>query len=166
MQLDEATEVLTIPISMNSGPASNVSIKYGFQGPLLNVDAACATAAHSIGYTFHMIRNRSLQAAVTGAADSPLAPAVVAAWAALRAGGHIALMRHALAPGTGDPDTFDEIYAFGFRNPWRLTFDSVMQRDYPVVLATTALSGLLVIVGSLLADLLQMALDPRLRDGV
>ena len=30
-----------------------------------------------------------------------------AAWAALRSGGHIALMRHALAPGTGDPANFD-----------------------------------------------------------
>ena len=48
----------------------------------------------------------------------------------------------------------------------RLAFNSVLARDYPVVLATTALSGLLVIAGSLLADLLQMALDPRLRDGV
>ena len=75
----------TIPISMNSGPASNVSIKYGFQGPLLNVDAACATAAHSIGHAFNMIRSGNLQVAVTGAADTPFAPAVVAAWAALRA---------------------------------------------------------------------------------
>lgn len=75
----------TIPISMNSGPGSNVSIKYGFQGPLLNVDAACATAAHSIGHAFNMIRSGNLQVAVTGAADSPFAPAVVAAWVALRA---------------------------------------------------------------------------------
>lgn len=29
-----------------------------------------------------------------------------ALWAALRAGGHVALMRHALAPGTGDPAGF------------------------------------------------------------
>jgi beta-ketoacyl-acyl-carrier-protein synthase II len=75
----------TIPISMNSGPASNVSIKYGFQGPLLNVDAACATAAHSIGHAFNMIRSGNLQVTVTGAADTPFAPGVVAAWAALRA---------------------------------------------------------------------------------
>ena len=75
----------TIPISMNSGPGSNVSIKYGFQGPLLNVDAACATAAQSIGYTFNLIRSGALQIAVTGAADSPFAPGVVAAWAAMRA---------------------------------------------------------------------------------
>jgi 3-oxoacyl-[acyl-carrier-protein] synthase II len=75
----------TIPISMNSGPGSNVSIKYGFQGPLINVDAACATAAHSIGHAYNMIRNGSIQVAVTGAADSPFSPGVVAAWAALRA---------------------------------------------------------------------------------
>lgn len=75
----------TIPISMNSGPGSNVSIKYGFQGPLFDVDAACATAAHSIGTAFNMIRAGGLKVAVTGAADSPFAPGVVAAWAALRA---------------------------------------------------------------------------------
>ena len=28
-------------------------------------------------------------------------------WMALAGGGHVALMRHALAPGTGDPDYFD-----------------------------------------------------------
>ena len=75
----------TIPISMNIGPGSNVSIKYGFQGPLMNVDAACATAAHSVGHTFNLIRNGVLEIAVTGAADSPFAPGVVGAWAALRA---------------------------------------------------------------------------------
>lgn len=75
----------TIPISMNSGPGSNVSIKYGFQGPLMNVDAACATAAHSIGHAYNLIRNGSTQMVVTGAADSPFSPGVVAAWAALRA---------------------------------------------------------------------------------
>ena len=75
----------TIPISMNSGPGSNVSIKYGFQGPLMNVDAACATAAHSIGHAFNMIRSGNVDVVVTGAADSPFSPGVVAAWAALRA---------------------------------------------------------------------------------
>lgn len=75
----------TIPISMNIGPGSNVSIKYGFQGPLMNVDAACATAAHSIGHTFNLIRSGVLEIAVTGAADTPFAPGVVGAWASLRA---------------------------------------------------------------------------------
>ena len=75
----------TIPVSMNAGPAANISIKYGRQGPLVNVDAACATAAHSIGYAFNLIRSGQLQVAVTGAADCAFSPAVVAAWSAMRA---------------------------------------------------------------------------------
>jgi beta-ketoacyl-acyl-carrier-protein synthase II len=75
----------TIPISMNLGPASNVSIWFGFQGPLVAVDAACASAAHSIGQGFNLIRTGMLDIAVTGGADSPFSPAVVAAWCALRA---------------------------------------------------------------------------------
>ncbi|HLO30240.1 MAG TPA: beta-ketoacyl-[acyl-carrier-protein] synthase family protein, partial [Anaerolineales bacterium] len=75
----------TIPTSMNIAPGANISIKYGFQGPLLNVDAACATAAHSIGHAFNMIRSGNLQVAVTGATDCPFSPGVVAAWLSLRA---------------------------------------------------------------------------------
>ena len=75
----------TIPISMNIGPGSNISIKYGFQGPLINVEAACSTAAHSIGYAFHMIRSGNLQVAAAGAADCPFSPAVVAAWSTMHA---------------------------------------------------------------------------------
>jgi len=79
------TSPFTIPISMNIGPGSNISIKYGFQGPLLNVDAACSTAAHSIGNAFNLIRSGSIQAAVAGAADCPFSPTVVAAWSAMHA---------------------------------------------------------------------------------
>ena len=75
----------TIPISMNIGPGSNISIKYKFQGPLINVEAACSTAAHSIGHAFNLIRSGSLKTAVAGAADCPFSPAVVAAWSAMRA---------------------------------------------------------------------------------
>ena len=75
----------TIPISMNIGPGANISIKYGLQGMLVDVDAACSTAAHSIGYAFNMIRSGGLQLAITGAADSPFSPAVAGAWMALHA---------------------------------------------------------------------------------
>ncbi len=79
------TSPFTIPVSMNLGPSSNVSIKYGFQGPLMTVDAACASAAHSIGHAFNLIRTGMLELAVTGGADSPFAPAVVSSWCSLRA---------------------------------------------------------------------------------
>jgi peptide/nickel transport system permease protein len=45
----------------------------------------------------------------------------------------------------------------------RLTYDSILARDYPVIVATTALAGILVIVGNFLADVAQAVLDPRLR---
>lgn len=47
-----------------------------------------------------------------------------------------------------------------------LTFAAYAARDYPTILATTAVSGMLVVLGSLAADLLHAALDPRVRDVV
>ena len=44
--------------------------------------------------------------AVVGHGTAAPAPATEAAWDALRAGGTVALIRHALAPGTGDPPGF------------------------------------------------------------
>ncbi len=40
-------------------------------------------------------------------AGDPTSNSVATAWDALRSGTAVALMRHALAPGTGDPDAFD-----------------------------------------------------------
>jgi 3-oxoacyl-[acyl-carrier-protein] synthase II len=76
---------LVIPLSMNYGPSANVSIRYGFQGPLFTVDAACASAAHSIGYAYNLIRTGQLDIAVTGGADSPFGVAVMEAWATMKA---------------------------------------------------------------------------------
>jgi peptide/nickel transport system permease protein len=40
---------------------------------------------------------------------------------------------------------------------------AVGARDYPVVLASTAVFGALVVIGNLLADLLYAVADPRMR---
>jgi peptide/nickel transport system permease protein len=45
----------------------------------------------------------------------------------------------------------------------RTTFQAILARDYPVILAATALTGSLVVIGNLLADLLHAAVDPRVR---
>ncbi len=52
---------------------------------------------------------------------------------------------------------------FSWPGMGRLAYDSILARDYPVILATTALAGVLVVVGNLLADTAQAALDPRVR---
>ncbi|HVS03384.1 MAG TPA: ABC transporter permease [Thermoanaerobaculia bacterium] len=46
----------------------------------------------------------------------------------------------------------------------RLAWSAMLARDYPLILAVTAWSAALVLVGNLLADLLQAAADPRVRE--
>ncbi len=43
--------------------------------------------------------------------------------------------------------------------------ESAFTRDYPLVLGTVVVYGALIIVGNLVADLLVVAVDPRVRDG-
>jgi peptide/nickel transport system permease protein len=45
----------------------------------------------------------------------------------------------------------------------QVAFQALSTRDYPVILATTAVSAVLVVAGNLLADVLHAAADPRLR---
>jgi peptide/nickel transport system permease protein len=43
-----------------------------------------------------------------------------------------------------------------------LFLDAVFQRDYPVIMAITTISAILVVFGNLLADILYVAVDPRI----
>jgi len=45
----------------------------------------------------------------------------------------------------------------------RTTFQAIVARDFPVILAATAFTAALVVAGNLLADLLHAAVDPRVR---
>jgi len=45
----------------------------------------------------------------------------------------------------------------------RLGFESVSQRDYPVILGLLVFTGILTIVGNLLADIAYAVIDPRVR---
>lgn len=76
---------MTLPILMNNAPASNVSIKFGFKGPLMTIDAACASSSHAIGYAFNLIRFGVVPMVLTGGADSSLSASLIHAWSALRA---------------------------------------------------------------------------------
>jgi peptide/nickel transport system permease protein len=46
----------------------------------------------------------------------------------------------------------------------RLAWGAILARDYPVVIASTALTGVLVVAGNLLGDLLLGLADPQVRD--
>ncbi len=55
---------------------------------------------------------------------------------------------------------------FSWPGMGRLTYEAVKAYDFPLVLASTALAGVLVIIGNLIADLLHAAIDPRVREAL
>ncbi len=52
---------------------------------------------------------------------------------------------------------------FSWPGMGRLMFDAIMQRDYPVVMALTTLTAVVVLLGTLAVDLLYVIADPRVR---
>jgi peptide/nickel transport system permease protein len=54
-------------------------------------------------------------------------------------------------------------YVFAWPGMGRLTVDALFARDYPIIMATTFLSAVMVVTGNLVADLLYAGLDPRIR---
>ncbi len=52
---------------------------------------------------------------------------------------------------------------FSWPGMGRLMYDAILARDYPVVMASSFLFGVIVIVGNLVADLLYAVVDPRIR---
>jgi peptide/nickel transport system permease protein len=54
---------------------------------------------------------------------------------------------------------------FAWPGVGRVFVEAVQARDYPVVMAATAVSAVLVVAGNLLADILAAWLDPRVRSG-
>lgn len=52
---------------------------------------------------------------------------------------------------------------FAWPGVGRVLVEAVQARDYPVVMAAAAISAVLVVLGNMLADILAVAVDPRLR---
>jgi peptide/nickel transport system permease protein len=55
---------------------------------------------------------------------------------------------------------------FGLPGMGRLTVNAILARDYPLVVGSTFVSGLLIIISNFLADLLKAKLDKRLVSGM
>ena len=80
--------------------------------------------------------------------------------------------RNALLPlitliGLSIPDVFGGSLVvenvFAYPGMGRLTVDSVLGKDYTMVMGTTIFFSVLVILGNLIADILYVALDPRIK---
>jgi peptide/nickel transport system permease protein len=67
-----------------------------------------------------------------------------------------------LIPGLiGGSVTFETIFAWP--GIGRLGYEAILARDYPVVIALNFIAAVLTLIGTLLSDLLYMAVDPRIR---
>jgi nodulation protein E len=74
----------SIPRTMNSAAASQVGMSYGLRGPGICVSTACASAGHSIGEAFEMIRAGRADVMLAGGADAPITAPVFKVWEAMR----------------------------------------------------------------------------------
>ena len=74
----------SIPRTMNSAAASQVGMTYGLRGPGICVSTACASAGHSIGEAFEMIRAGRADVMLAGGADAPITAPVFKVWEAMR----------------------------------------------------------------------------------
>lgn len=75
---------LMVPRTMPSAAASQVCMEQGINGPSYAVSSACATANHSVGAAFHMVRYGHARRAVAGGSEAVLAEGVERAWTAMR----------------------------------------------------------------------------------
>jgi 3-oxoacyl-[acyl-carrier-protein] synthase II len=64
--------------------ASNVALDLGLTGPTVGNANSCASGATAIGQAFHAIRDGSVDVALAGGAEAPLAPLTFGAFALIR----------------------------------------------------------------------------------
>ena len=76
---------LTIPKSMVSAPAAQLSMLFGVRGLTFSLSSACASSAHALGEAMHMIRAGRCDVALAGGGEAALTLGSWLGWAALRA---------------------------------------------------------------------------------
>lgn len=77
----EKVPVHAVPTLMSSSTASRIAIRYGFRGPCLTYNTACASGTTAIGEALHAIRSGVVGSAVAGGLDALLSPLAMHAFA-------------------------------------------------------------------------------------
>ena len=73
----------TVPMIMASGPASQVCMQFGIEGPAHTYSIACASSSVAIGEAFRSIRDGYADVIIAGGAEAMLNDGSVAAWQAV-----------------------------------------------------------------------------------
>jgi 3-oxoacyl-[acyl-carrier-protein] synthase II len=74
-----------IPMAISNMAAGNIAIKLNARGICTCIVTACATATHSIGESFHKIRNGEADIILTGGSEAPITPLAVAGFTSMTA---------------------------------------------------------------------------------
>ncbi|MGI6153076.1 MAG: beta-ketoacyl-ACP synthase II [Christensenellaceae bacterium] len=79
------TNPLFIPMMIGNMASGNLAIKYGLKGHNTTVTTACASATHSIGDAFRIIRHGYADAMIAGGAEGALTPLALSGFCGLKA---------------------------------------------------------------------------------
>ena len=74
-----------VPGSIINMVSGYVSIKFGFQGPNISISSACASASHSIGYSYRSVVHGDADMMLAGGAEMGITPLAVAGFNASKA---------------------------------------------------------------------------------
>ena len=74
-----------IPMIISNMAPGLISIYHGAKGPNLSLQTACAAGTHAIGQAYHLIRDGSAEAMITGGVESTVTTLALAGFNAMRA---------------------------------------------------------------------------------
>lgn len=74
-----------IPMLIINLAPGQISIKYGAKGPNVSTVSACATATHSIGDAYHIIKRGDADAMIAGGTESTVTPLGIGGFAVMKA---------------------------------------------------------------------------------
>ncbi len=74
-----------IPMMIGDMASGQLSIRYGAKGPNLSIITACATASHSIGESFWMVKRGDADVMITGGAEACMAKIAFAGFSSMKA---------------------------------------------------------------------------------
>ncbi len=81
----ERTSPLLIPMLIIDMASGAISMRYGARGPNFGVVTACATACHSIGESYWIIRRGDAELMICGGAEAPIVPIGFAGFCSMKA---------------------------------------------------------------------------------
>jgi nodulation protein E len=128
--------VFSVPRTMPSAPAGQVSMVHGLRGPVFGVTSACSSSNHAIMSAVDQLRLGRADIMLAGGTDAPLAYGILKGWEALRA-----LARDTCRPFSADRDGL--VLGEGAGMAVLETYEHAVARGAPILaeLAGAGMSG-------------------------